>query len=737
MREFSRVLRPVPGVYCGRFAPTDRRKALKKTVRILAIKHTLLLIGGVGLLLGGCGGKEEAPPLKEVSLEETYRETGDLGALKKRGQLRILVQRYGESYLPRSGYPLDRERELAAEFAREAGLEPVVVAVEEFTDLIPKLLEGKGDLIAANLTVLDSRKKKIDFTIPVGRTTETIVYRAGEPPVDDLKNLSGRTIAVQEGTAFMETARYIRNRFPDVKVQVIPGDLTQDDILDRMASGEYDLTIEDSNILEVALAYRDDVKAGVAVSRESPLAWGVRRDNPELLAALNDFLHKEQIGGERQPRYKEDLPGLKKRKALRVLTVNNAGTYFIWRGELMGFEYDLAREFAKRQGLRVEVVVAPRYADLIPWLLEGRGDVVAALMTKTEERSKRVAFSRPYSYALETVVARADEKGLEKIEDLKGRTIVVREGSSYWQTISKLNEAGSDFKLTAAPAEMQTEELIAKVADGTFDLTVADSNLLDIELTWRDDVKEAFPLSEKKVSHCWAVRKEDRKLLAAVDAFFDKKYRGVFYNLTYRKYFKDPKDISTFREERIDLNPNGTISPFDRLVKRFAGKYDFHWPLIVSQMYQESRFDPKAVSWAGAKGLMQVMPKTAKEMGFKSLQDPATGLHAGVKYLDWTRDRFDPSLHPGDRTWFALAAYNAGAGHVFDAIKLARSLGLDPDAWFDNVEKTILLLSKPAYHKKARYGYVRGEEVSNYVRQIRDRYRAYATLVKKVEEPAK
>lgn len=257
---------------------------------------------------------------------------------------------------------------------------------------------------------------------------------------------------------------------------------------------------------------------------------------------------------------------------------------------------------------------------------------------------------------------------------------------------------------------------------------------LSVELTWRDDVKGVFPLSEKKVSHCWAVRKADRNLLAAIDAFFDKEYRGVFYNLTYRKYFKNPKEISTFREERIDLNPDGTISPFDRLVKRFAGKYGFHWPLIASQMYQESRFNPKAVSWAGAKGLMQVMPKTAKEMGFESLQVPETGLHAGVKYLDWTRGRFDQSLPPGDRIWFALAAYNAGVGHVFDAIKLTRSLGLDPDAWFDNVEKAILLLSKPAYHKKARYGYVRGEEAANYVRQIRDRYRAYATLVKKAEE---
>ena len=128
-------------------------------------------------------------------------------------------------------------------------------------------------------------------------------------------------------------------------------------------------------------------------------------------------------------------------------------------------------------------------------------------------------------------------------------------------------------------------------------------------------------------------------------------------------------------------------------------------------------------------GLMQVMPKTAAEMGFADLYHPETGLHAGVKYMDWLRDRFEPELSVRDRVWFALAAYNAGLGHVRDARVLARQMGWDANIWLNNVEQAMLLLSKPKFAKQARHGYVRGYEPVQYVRHIRDRYRAYLRLL--------
>ena len=145
-------------------------------------------------------------------------------------------------------------------------------------------------------------------------------------------------------------------------------------------------------------------------------------------------------------------------------------------------------------------------------------------------------------------------------------------------------------------------------------------------------------------------------------------------------------------------------------------------------MYQESRFNPKAKSWVGAQGLMQVMPRTAKELGITNLTDPESGIKAGIKYLQWVRNRFEPELDVKDRMWFTLAAYNAGQGHVKDARRLAKQQGLNPNRWFDNVEKAILLLSKRKYASKARHGYVRGTEPVNYVREIRQRYQAYLEM---------
>jgi len=167
------------------------------------------------------------------------------------------------------------------------------------------------------------------------------------------------------------------------------------------------------------------------------------------------------------------------------------------------------------------------------------------------------------------------------------------------------------------------------------------------------------------------------------------------------------------------------LSPYDDIVKQKSSKYGFDWRLIISQMYQESRFNPKAKSHAGALGLMQVLPRTAKELGINDLTHPVQSIDAGVQYMNWTRDRFSEDMPTQERLFFALAAYNAGYGHVKDAQRLAKQLKLNPNKWFANVEKAMLLLQQPSYYKKARFGYCRGSEPVNYVREIHQRYLGY------------
>ena len=161
------------------------------------------------------------------------------------------------------------------------------------------------------------------------------------------------------------------------------------------------------------------------------------------------------------------------------------------------------------------------------------------------------------------------------------------------------------------------------------------------------------------------------------------------------------------------------------MVKHYDDEYDFDWRLIVAQMYQESGFDPNARSFAGAVGLLQVLPRTGRDMGETNLLDPETNIRAGLSYLAWVRKRFKEDLSVRDRMWFTLAAYNVGAGHVRDARRVAVEEGLNPDRWFDNVERAMLLLSRPEYARRAQHGYCRGREPVEYVREIQTLYKAY------------
>lgn len=660
---------------------------------------------------------------------DSYIETGDIDAIKSQGKLRILVPRQSEAWLPRQGHPLDMEQELAANFARSLGLRPVLVYVDDFSQLIPDLQAGKGDIIAANLTITDGRKKNIAFTVPVGQSREQLVSQLNAKKINRLSDLKNKTIAVVATTSYEETLDRLRKKYPSIKKHVLADDLNADEIIDLIANQSIDFTIIDSNVLALTHSYRDDFNISINLTNERSLAWGVRKSSTDLLDVLNRYLNQQALVKNRGSIFLDDWDGIKKRKVFRILTRNNASSYFLWRGEILGFEYELAKAFAKKHGLRLEVVVAPSHQDLIPMLNEGKGDMIAAFMTATEERENRgVKFSRHHHIASEIIVARSNEDKLNKIEDLAGRTVVIRQSSAYWKSLENIKAQGIEFNIKAAPETMETEEIIEKVANGEYDLTLSDSHILDIELTWRDDIKAVFPIGEPR-KDAWAVRKKDVGLLAEVNKFIKKEYKGLFYNIAYNKYFKNSHKIKKHKMERIDLNPDGNISSYDDLVKKYTDQYGFDWRLIVSQMYQESRFNPKAKSWVGAKGLMQVMPRTAKELELTDLEDPEIGIHAGIKYMKWVRERFESELDVKDRMWFTLAAYNAGQGHIKDARRLARKKGWNPNRWFNHVEKALLLLSKKEYAKKARHGYVRGQEPVNYVRNIKDRYEAYVLLV--------
>jgi membrane-bound lytic murein transglycosylase F len=668
------------------------------------------------LALAGCGSDDEFA--SSAGSRETIAPP----------TLRVILPSHpqGLDYLPRSGLPVNDEYSLLDLYAETTGTQISKVYIDSYDQLIPALLAGKGDIIVNNLTVTEKRKQQVNFTSPIAFVHEQLIGRRGETP-KSAHELEGRRVAVHRSAAYFDTLTAIQQqRFqPPFELVEVDESISTEQIIRGVDNGSYDLTVADSNQLDI-LPESNNVEIGFDIGPVRPIAWAVGRENPALLARINDFLGRHHLAGMGEFISSGDLATIKENQVLRVLTRNNASTYFLWRGELYGFEYELAKQFANQHKLRLEMVVPPSRELLIPWLQQGKGDIIAAAMTITDERQREgVVFSRPYNTISEIVVSRSDDT-IDSAEQLAGRRVVVRRSSSYWQSMEALQHQGITVELIAAPEEVETEELIAQLARGEIDLTVADSHILDIELTWRDDIRAAFALEERR--HGWIMRKDNQALLKAVNAFHKKEYRGLFYNVTYDKYFKNSKQILSRMEERNDSATSGTLSPYDELVRKHAEHYGFDWRLIVSQMYQESRFDPAAKSWAGALGLLQVMPRTAKEFGIRNLHDPESGLQAGMKYLNWLLKRFEPELGIGERTWFALAAYNAGIGHVRDARRLARAKGWDANKWFNNVEKTMLLLSKKQYSKSAKHGYVRGNEPVNYVRQIHDRYLAYLKL---------
>lgn len=673
---------------------------------------------------------EPPPPPKALVID-----TGDLAAIRSRGVLRVLVQGSGEDLLPRDGASSRVDRDVADAFASHLGLAVDVIRVDRFEDLLPFLKSGKGDVVAGRLTVTAARKQQIALSRPVNLVEEVLVQRTGAEKPAGFAGLAGRTVHVLSSSAYEETlAELAGKEAAGVIVTPVQDARDDHDLAFAVARGEIAHTVVDSDVLAHIRAYNPGVEPALVLRGDREIALGLRKQNPKLKAALDAFLIQRAMTAHRSEAEVVDLDGLKKRGSIRVLTRNDAVSYFLHKGQQLGFDHDLLRLFAKQHGLRVDVVVPPTPQDLIPWLIEGRGDVIAALMTNTPERAARVAFTPPYMFVDEVLVQPAGEPEVTRSEDLKGRAIHVRKSSSVWPVLEPL-AATHGFTLVAAPEVLEAADLIARVARKEIPLTVVDTAFSMCEVAPRRDLQSTLALVQKRPV-ALATRKDAPKLKEALDAFVKKHVSqndegrivgSTDYNLLKRAYFDERRRVP--QDFVVDSPGDARISKYDALLQQRSAQYGLDWRLMAAQAYQESRFDPAAKSWVGAQGLFQVMPSTGKEMGFTKLHDPDEGVHAGVRYMSWLIDQFDKGIPFKHRMRFALAAYNAGKGHVDDARRLATELGLDANKWFGHTEKAMLLLQEPAYSKRARYGYVRGEEPVKYVSEIQSRYDNYTTII--------
>jgi membrane-bound lytic murein transglycosylase F len=719
-------------------------------------------IGALALIAGACSGcpgeratiePEAAPPDAapgeshlQLGAHELSPDKGDWDAIVRRGAIRVLVASTEEAFLPRRGMPGALDRRLIRELARRHDLEVQFILVPEHDRLLPLLAEGIGDVVAAQLTVTEARAEDVAFTWPL-RTVEEILVgrRGGEGAPRSAAELAGRQVHVRGDSAYAETLREVAGgEAPGLEIVAVPEHVDTETLAYEVAQGERPLTVVDSHLLEAIETYNEDLERLVTLREGREIAWALRPENPALKAVIDAFLVEAALTGRADPIFTGDLDGIHERGTLRVLTRNNPVTYFLHRGERRGFEYKLAELLAEALGVRLEMIVAPSRDELIPWLLEGRGDVIAASLTVTPARAEQVAFSLPYLQVDEVVVgpARRDAGAgeIRALADLEGHTLHVRRSSSYFETLEALRvELG--LSIETVPEDLETMEILAMVAEGELPLTVADSHVLQVERAYRDDLApllsltaardpaEALPTRvglEGGKAIAFAVRPDALELAAAVDAFVESLADREAYHAALARYFDSRRSPAARRLHRP--SGDGRISSYDPLIQRYAAKHGLDWRLMAALAWRESRFDASATSWVGALGLFQVMPRTGRALGFTNLHDPAQSTHAGIMYFHQLLSRLDPRIPFDERLLFALAGYNTGIGHVGDARRLAARQGLDPNRWFDNVEQAMLLLAKPQYHRQARHGYVRGHEPVTHVREIYEQYETYVQL---------
>ncbi len=413
----------------------------------------------------------------------------------------------------------------------------------------------------------------------------------------------------------------------------------------------------------------------------------------EQQAAQFNLLSRRWVG---------DLDAMEQERVIRVLTVYGLGRYFLDGPEEKGLTYELLKMFEDfinqrlgRKHLRVHVIFIPVARDeLIPGLIAGRGDIAAAGLTITPEREELIDFTEPVSRTLsEILVTGPSAPALNIIEDLAGKTVFARASSSYRSSLDRLNrrfrqESRDEIVVGDISELLEDEDLLEMVNAGLLDWVVVDDYKA---LIWADifsglTVREDIVL-RKGGQIAMAIRKNSPTLMAALNEFLRSHRQGTLQgNILINRYLKN----FDWAKNALSGGDYQRFQGVEDIFRSYGEQYGVDYLMVAAQGYQESRLDQNARSRAGAVGIMQLLPSTAKDpnVGIPDIFNADSNIHAGIKYLDFIRKRYfsDPEMDRFNQTMFAFAAYNAGPSRIRKLRVRAEQQGYDPNKWFDNVE---------------------------------------------------
>lgn len=450
-----------------------------------------------------------------------------------------------------------------------------------------------------------------------------------------------------------------------------------------------------------------------------------------LVVLMTCFVLYACQGGKQQEECKFDLPQIKERGELVVLTTNSSTSYFNYRGEPMGFQYELALQFAHSLGVKLKLKVMNSSAEMINSLLRGDGDLIAYNLAMTNSGKDSLLYCGEEHITHQVVVQRRGKEALKDVTQLVDKDIYVYPGKFYTRIVNLNNELGGGIRIhKVEPDSLSEEDLITWVAEGKIDYTIATNDVAKINRTYYQNLDIGLVISFDQRSS-WAVRKTSPLLAEAANKWHREHVNSPEFKASARRYFELNKRVS---HGAILSVKEGKISYYDDLFKKYATTIGWDWRLLAALAYTESNFNPATVSWAGACGLMQLMPKTARAMGVPAGKenDPEESIKAAVKYIKILQNMFAEVPDASERTKFVLAAYNAGSGHVTDAMALSEKYGRNHYIWEHNVAHYILLKSHEEYYQDpvCRNGYFRGTETYNFVREVTERAEIYKQKIK-------